>query len=47
MIINNFAPASQRSDIGALWENFIISEQKKILAYTGFYGNTHYSDYPS
>jgi len=41
-IINNFAPASQRSDIGALWENFIISERKKLLAYTGFYGNTYF-----
>jgi predicted AAA+ superfamily ATPase len=41
-IINNFAPASQRSDIGALWENFIISERKKQLAYNGFYGNTYF-----
>jgi len=42
MIINNFAPASQRSDIGALWENFIISERKKLLAYNRFYGNTYF-----
>lgn len=41
-IINNFAPASQRNDIGALWENFIISERKKQLAYKGFYGNTYF-----
>jgi predicted AAA+ superfamily ATPase len=41
-IINNFAPISQRSDIGALWENFIISERKKQLAYSGFYGNTYF-----
>ena len=41
-IINNFAPVSQRSDIGALWENFIISERKKQLAYTGFYGKTYF-----
>ena len=41
-IINNFAPASQRNDIGALWENFIISERKKQLAYNGFYGNTYF-----
>lgn len=39
-IINNFAPISQRNDIGALWENFIISERKKRLEYAGFYGNT-------
>jgi len=41
-IINNFAPASQRSDIGALWENFVISERKKQLAYNGFHGNTYF-----
>ncbi len=41
-IINNFAPLSQRNDIGALWENFIISERKKYLAYSGFYGNTYF-----
>ncbi|TCC99832.1 ATP-binding protein [Pedobacter psychroterrae] len=41
-IINNFAPIAQRNDIGALWENFIISERKKNLSYTGFYGNTFF-----
>jgi predicted AAA+ superfamily ATPase len=41
-IINNFAPVQQRDDIGALWENFIISERKKQLAYSGFYGNTYF-----
>lgn len=41
-IINNFAPISQRNDTGALWENFIISERKKQLAYNGFYGNTYF-----
>jgi predicted AAA+ superfamily ATPase len=41
-IINNFAPVSQRNDIGALWENFLISERKKQLAYNGFYGNIYF-----
>lgn len=41
-IINNFAPVSARNDIGALWENFIISERKKQLAYSGFYGSTYF-----
>ncbi|WP_285009766.1 ATP-binding protein [Pedobacter faecalis] len=41
-VINNFAPLVQRNDIGALWENFIISERKKNLAYSGFYGNTYF-----
>lgn len=39
-IINNFSSIEHRNDIGALWENFIISERKKLLAYSGFYGNT-------
>ncbi len=41
-IINNFAPISQRNDIGALWENFIISERKKNLAYSSFHGNSYF-----
>jgi uncharacterized protein len=34
-LINNYAPLSQRNDVGALWENFIISERKKSIAYLG------------
>lgn len=30
-IINNFNPINSRSDIGAMWENFVISERKKFL----------------
>ena len=30
-IIRNFNPIQSRSDIGAMWENFIISERKKYL----------------
>ena len=41
-VINNLAPIESRNDIGALWENFIISERKKILAYKEFYGNTYF-----
>jgi predicted AAA+ superfamily ATPase len=32
-IIGNFLPVSKRTDIGALWENFIISERLKIISY--------------
>ena len=32
-IINNFNSAGLRNDIGALWENFLMSERKKSLAY--------------
>lgn len=31
--INNLSPLAQRSDIGALWENFVISERLKRLHY--------------
>lgn len=41
-IINNLSPLAQRNDVGALWENFIISERKKYLASKGFYGNTYF-----
>lgn len=34
-VINNFKPASARTDIGALWENFIIVERMKFLRYQG------------
>lgn len=30
-IINDFNPSPTRQDIGALWENFVISERKKYL----------------
>ena len=41
-IIGNFAPISARQDIGALWENFLITERKKLLDYHGFYGRTYF-----
>jgi predicted AAA+ superfamily ATPase len=32
-VIGNFSPLQTRTDVGALWENFVISERKKYLAY--------------
>lgn len=32
-VINQFSPANLRQDIGALWENYIISERVKLLAF--------------
>ena len=32
-VINQFSHASLRQDIGALWENFVISERVKFIAY--------------
>lgn len=31
-ILNNFSELSQRNDVGALWENFMISERYKMLS---------------
>lgn len=34
-VINNFNPLNNRTDVGALWENFIIAERRKSLQYAG------------
>jgi predicted AAA+ superfamily ATPase len=34
-IINNFKPLRARTDVGGLWENFLISERVKYLRYHG------------
>ena len=41
-IIKNFTPIELRDDIGALWENFIISERKKKLSYENQYKDTFF-----
>ena len=41
-IIGQFNPLNSRQDVGALFENFFISEKMKSLTYKGFYGTTHY-----
>lgn len=41
-LVGNFAPISGRSDVGALWENFLVSERRKFLDYNGFYGRTYF-----
>ena len=32
-LINNFNPLESRTDVGSLWENFLISERMKYLSY--------------
>lgn len=32
-VIGNFSPLDSRTDVGALWENFLVSERKKYLSY--------------
>ena len=41
-ILNNFAPISLRQDVGALWENFFISERLKANHYAGRYVNSYF-----
>lgn len=41
-ILDNFSTLSVRNDIGALWENFIISERKKIIEYQMLPARTYF-----
>ncbi|WP_310589330.1 ATP-binding protein [Dyadobacter sp. CY327] len=41
-LIANFTQPELRTDIGALWENFIISERMKFINYQGIWANTYY-----
>lgn len=41
-IIGNFAPLDLRNDVGALWENYLISERRKMIEYNGLYRNTYF-----
>jgi len=41
-IIAQFQPLELRQDIGALWENWLISERKKALHYRGIHTNTFF-----
>lgn len=42
MIIDNFKPLNQCNDVGALWENFLIAERMKKLAYTHTHAQTFF-----
>ena len=41
-LIADFTLPEMRQDIGQLWENFIISERMKHLAYNGMWTNTYF-----
>ncbi len=41
-LIKNYQPLSFRSDVGALWENFMVSERKKYLIYNEKQINTFF-----
>lgn len=42
MIIGNFSPLDLRSDKGALWENFLVSERRKQNLYKDTFANMHF-----
>jgi predicted AAA+ superfamily ATPase len=41
-LIRNFQPVGLRNDIGALWENFLVSERMKYLHYQQIYANRYF-----
>jgi len=41
-VINDFKPVGLRNDIGALWENFLISERLKVLSYERIHCNRYF-----
>lgn len=41
-LISSFQLLEGRQDIGALWENYLISERKKKNKYAKFYGNSYF-----
>ena len=41
-IIGDFKSLGLRPDVGALWENYVISERLKHNAYNSFYGKSHF-----
>lgn len=41
-VLSNFAPAALRNDMGALWENMMVSERVKRNAYEGSYAQLYF-----
>ena len=41
-LIANFSPLALRNDVGALWENFLISERLKYTNYENIYANKYF-----
>ncbi len=39
-LIANFSQIENRSDVGALWENFLVSERRKMLSYNNLWRNS-------
>ena len=41
-LIGNYSLPDNRNNIGVLWENYLMVERRKMLAYNGFYGHTYF-----
>ena len=41
-LIENYAPLELRNDVGALWENFLVSERMKRNHYQKHYANSYF-----
>ena len=41
-ILSNFNPINLRTDAGALWENYFISERMKFVHYNKLFGNSNF-----
>ena len=41
-IIANFTTTGLRTDTGALWENFLVSERRKVISYYDLFGNSYF-----
>lgn len=42
VVIDNLQPLDMRDDAGRLWENFVIAERLKLLAYSGALGSLYF-----
>ncbi len=41
-LIGNFSPLEARNDVGQLWENYLMTERKKLIGYHKFHGSTYF-----
>jgi predicted AAA+ superfamily ATPase len=41
-ILSNYTPIGLRTDSGALWENFLLSERRKLNSYQDYYGGIYF-----
>lgn len=42
LVLGNFSPIANRSDAGALWENFVFTERLKLHSYRNDYAQIYF-----